>query len=180
MTECKIVSLVKSEGDVLSKGDSVVVVESDKADMDVETFYDGILAAIVVAEGQSAPVGAPIGLLAKPRLKLPRPRPEPIPLLLRPNLLRRRYRRSPTRRGRSLRRPTRRNSRSSTKLMLDLWLGLVRMGGLFLQTWRRPPELRHRREMCLRRKWHHLRQKLLLLLLQRLRPTLRLQFRVLV
>uniref|UniRef100_A0A1D1XQF4 Dihydrolipoamide acetyltransferase component of pyruvate dehydrogenase complex n=1 Tax=Anthurium amnicola TaxID=1678845 RepID=A0A1D1XQF4_9ARAE len=65
MTEGKIVSWVKSEGDRLSKGDSVVVVESDKADMDVETFYDGILAAIVVPEGQSAPVGAPIGLLAE-------------------------------------------------------------------------------------------------------------------
>ncbi|KAK7280495.1 hypothetical protein RJT34_25559 [Clitoria ternatea] len=63
MTEGKIVSWIKSEGDILSKGDSVVVVESDKADMDVETFYDGILAAIVVSEGQSAPVGAAIGLL---------------------------------------------------------------------------------------------------------------------
>ena len=65
MTEGKIVSWVKSEGDVLSKGESVVVVESDKADMDVETFYDGILAAIVVGEGETAPVGAPIGLLAE-------------------------------------------------------------------------------------------------------------------
>ncbi|KAL5826062.1 hypothetical protein ACOSQ3_017901 [Xanthoceras sorbifolium] len=65
MTEGKIVSWIKSEGDVLSKGESVVVVESDKADMDVETFYDGILAAIVVPEGESAPVGAPIGILAE-------------------------------------------------------------------------------------------------------------------
>ncbi|WOL20073.1 dihydrolipoyllysine-residue acetyltransferase [Canna indica] len=65
MTEGKIVSWVKAEGDRLSKGESVVVVESDKADMDVETFYDGILAAIVVPEGESAPVGAPIGLLAE-------------------------------------------------------------------------------------------------------------------
>ncbi|KAI4368997.1 hypothetical protein MLD38_017492 [Melastoma candidum] len=65
MTEGKIVSWVKSEGDVLSKGESVVVVESDKADMDVETFYDGILVAIVVPEGESAPVGAPIGILAE-------------------------------------------------------------------------------------------------------------------
>ncbi|XP_023914907.1 dihydrolipoyllysine-residue acetyltransferase component 4 of pyruvate dehydrogenase complex, chloroplastic isoform X1 [Quercus suber] len=65
MTEGKIVSWIKSEGDMLSKGESVVVVESDKADMDVETFYDGILAAIVVPEGDSAPVGAPIGLLAE-------------------------------------------------------------------------------------------------------------------
>jgi len=65
MTEGKIVSWIKSEGDLLSKGESVVVVESDKADMDVETFYDGILAAIVVPEGETAPVGAPIGLLAE-------------------------------------------------------------------------------------------------------------------
>ncbi|KAF8389781.1 hypothetical protein HHK36_024300 [Tetracentron sinense] len=65
MTEGKIVSWVKSEGDVLSKGESVVVVESDKADMDVETFYDGVLAVIVVGEGETAPVGAPIGLLAE-------------------------------------------------------------------------------------------------------------------
>ncbi|KAG0485559.1 hypothetical protein HPP92_009638 [Vanilla planifolia] len=65
MTEGKIVSWIKSEGDRLSKGESVVVVESDKADMDVETFYDGILAAIVVPEGETAPVGASIGLLAE-------------------------------------------------------------------------------------------------------------------
>ncbi|KAK9105692.1 hypothetical protein Scep_022536 [Stephania cephalantha] len=65
MTEGKIVSWIKSEGDSLSKGDSVVVVESDKADMDVESFYDGVLAAIVVSEGETAPVGAPIGLLAE-------------------------------------------------------------------------------------------------------------------
>ncbi|KAG5565307.1 hypothetical protein RHGRI_001264 [Rhododendron griersonianum] len=36
MTEDKIVSWIKSEGDILSKGESVVVVESEKADMDVE------------------------------------------------------------------------------------------------------------------------------------------------
>ncbi|KAI7980557.1 hypothetical protein LOK49_Contig136G00005 [Camellia lanceoleosa] len=33
--------------------------------MDVETFYDGILAAIIVGEGEVALVGAPIGLLAE-------------------------------------------------------------------------------------------------------------------
>ncbi|RYQ93554.1 hypothetical protein Ahy_B09g099825 [Arachis hypogaea] len=65
MTEGKIVSWIKSEGETLSKGESVVVVESDKADMDVETFYDGILAAIVVPDGETAPVGAPIALLAE-------------------------------------------------------------------------------------------------------------------
>ncbi|KAJ6796781.1 Uncharacterized protein M6B38_220230 [Iris pallida] len=71
MTEGKIVSWIKSEGDKLSRGESVVVVESDKADMDVETFYDGILAAIVVNEGDVAPVGAPIGLLAESEDEIP-------------------------------------------------------------------------------------------------------------
>lgn len=65
MTEGKIVSWVKNEGDKLSKGESVVVVESDKADMDVETFYDGYLAYIAVGEGEVAPVGTAIGLLAE-------------------------------------------------------------------------------------------------------------------
>ncbi|XP_071741780.1 dihydrolipoyllysine-residue acetyltransferase component 5 of pyruvate dehydrogenase complex, chloroplastic-like [Rutidosis leptorrhynchoides] len=65
MTEGKIVSWVKSEGDKLSKGEPVVVVESDKADMDVETFYDGYLAAIMVEEGGVAAVGSAIAFLAE-------------------------------------------------------------------------------------------------------------------
>ncbi|KAL3641378.1 hypothetical protein CASFOL_016346 [Castilleja foliolosa] len=65
MTEGKIVSWIKSEGDKLAKGESVVVVESDKADMDVESFYDGYLAAIFVDEGLSAAVGSTIALLAE-------------------------------------------------------------------------------------------------------------------
>ncbi|PSS00155.1 Dihydrolipoyllysine-residue acetyltransferase component 5 of pyruvate dehydrogenase [Actinidia chinensis var. chinensis] len=65
MTEGKIVSWIRSEGDKLSKGESVVVVESDKADMDVETFYDGYLAVIMVEEGGVASVGSAIALLAE-------------------------------------------------------------------------------------------------------------------
>ncbi|KAK7279709.1 hypothetical protein RJT34_24766 [Clitoria ternatea] len=71
MTEGKIVSWIKSEGDKLSKGDSVVVVESDKADMDVETFYDGYLAAIVVEEGGVAAVGSAIAFLAETEDEIP-------------------------------------------------------------------------------------------------------------
>lgn len=65
MTEGKIVSWVKSPGDKVEKGETVVVVESDKADMDVESFYEGYLAVIAVAAGDSAPVGAPIALVAE-------------------------------------------------------------------------------------------------------------------
>jgi pyruvate dehydrogenase E2 component (dihydrolipoamide acetyltransferase) len=59
------VSWTAAEGDRVNKGDAVVVVESDKADMDVETFYDGIVAVVLVPAGESAPVGAPIALLAE-------------------------------------------------------------------------------------------------------------------
>lgn len=65
MTEGKIISWTAAEGDRVAKGDPVVVVESDKADMDVETFYDGIIAAVLVPTGGIAPVGAPIALLAE-------------------------------------------------------------------------------------------------------------------
>ncbi|PLZ88827.1 branched-chain alpha-keto acid dehydrogenase subunit E2 [Fischerella thermalis CCMEE 5198] len=65
MTEGKIVSWEKSPGDKVEKGETVVVVESDKADMDVESFYEGYLAHIIVQAGETAPVGAAIALLAE-------------------------------------------------------------------------------------------------------------------
>jgi pyruvate dehydrogenase E2 component (dihydrolipoamide acetyltransferase) len=65
MTEGKIVSWVKAPGDKVEKGETVVVVESDKADMDVESFYEGYLGLIVVPAGESAPVGAAIALIAE-------------------------------------------------------------------------------------------------------------------
>jgi pyruvate dehydrogenase E2 component (dihydrolipoamide acetyltransferase) len=65
MTEGKITSWVKSPGDKVEKGETVVIVESDKADMDVETFYEGYLGAIAVPEGEVAPVGAAIAYVAE-------------------------------------------------------------------------------------------------------------------
>ncbi|KAI7844732.1 hypothetical protein COHA_001617 [Chlorella ohadii] len=65
MTEGKIVSWLKSPGDKVKKGESIVVVESDKADMDVESFAEGILGAIVVPEGGVAGVGTPIAFVAE-------------------------------------------------------------------------------------------------------------------
>jgi pyruvate dehydrogenase E2 component (dihydrolipoamide acetyltransferase) len=65
MTEGKIVSWTKSPGDKVSKGETLLIVESDKADMDVEAFYDGFLGVMVVPAGESAAVGATIGYLAE-------------------------------------------------------------------------------------------------------------------
>ena len=65
MTEGKITSWVKSPGDKVEKGETVVIVESDKADMDVETFYEGYLGVIITPEGESAPVGSAIAYVAE-------------------------------------------------------------------------------------------------------------------
>ncbi|MBW4578327.1 MAG: 2-oxo acid dehydrogenase subunit E2 [Tildeniella nuda ZEHNDER 1965/U140] len=65
MTEGKIVSWTKEPGDKVEKGETVVVVESDKADMDVESFYEGYLGAIVVPAGETAPVGEAIALIVE-------------------------------------------------------------------------------------------------------------------
>ena len=48
MTEGKIVEWLKNPGDKVERGESVLVVESDKADMDVESFQDGYLAAVLM------------------------------------------------------------------------------------------------------------------------------------
>ena len=65
MTEGKIVEWLKKPGDKVKRGESVLVVESDKADMDVESFQDGYLAVILIPDGSSAPVGETIGLIVE-------------------------------------------------------------------------------------------------------------------
>ncbi|MEB3297738.1 MAG: dihydrolipoamide acetyltransferase family protein [Cyanobacteriota bacterium] len=65
MTEGKIVEWLKKPGDRVERGESVLVVESDKADMDVEAFQEGFLAAVLMPAGSSAPVGETIGLIVE-------------------------------------------------------------------------------------------------------------------
>ena len=65
MKEGKVVSWLKSEGDAIEAGEAIMVVESDKADMDVEAFEDGFLAKIIVGEGEMAPVGEAVALIAE-------------------------------------------------------------------------------------------------------------------
>ena len=65
MTEGKIVEWLKQPGDKVGRGESVLVVESDKADMDVEAFQEGYLAAVLMPAGSTAPVGETIGLIVE-------------------------------------------------------------------------------------------------------------------
>ena len=65
MKEGRVVSWLKNEGDEIEAGEAIMVVESDKADMDVEAFEDGFLAKIIVGEGEMAPVGEAVALIAE-------------------------------------------------------------------------------------------------------------------
>ena len=65
MKEGRVVSWLKNEGDPIEAGEAIMVVESDKADMDVEAFEDGILAKILVGEGEMAPVGDAVAIIAE-------------------------------------------------------------------------------------------------------------------
>ncbi|PSL05280.1 pyruvate dehydrogenase E2 component (dihydrolipoamide acetyltransferase) [Haloactinopolyspora alba] len=53
----------KQVGDEVKTGDTLVEIETDKAVMEHESYDDGVLAEIVVAEGGTAPIGSPIAKL---------------------------------------------------------------------------------------------------------------------
>jgi pyruvate dehydrogenase E2 component (dihydrolipoamide acetyltransferase) len=71
MKEGKVVSWLKAVGDAIESGEAIMVVESDKADMDVEAFDDGFLAAIITDEGETSDVGAPVALIAAQEADIP-------------------------------------------------------------------------------------------------------------
>jgi pyruvate dehydrogenase E2 component (dihydrolipoamide acetyltransferase) len=54
----------KHTGDQVKRGEVLLEIETDKANMDLESYADGILARIIVTEGETAEVGTPIGIVA--------------------------------------------------------------------------------------------------------------------
>jgi pyruvate dehydrogenase E2 component (dihydrolipoamide acetyltransferase) len=63
MTEGAISTWRKQPGEVVETGDVLVEIETDKAVMEYEAYQAGTLAQILVPEGQTAEIGAPIALL---------------------------------------------------------------------------------------------------------------------
>lgn len=70
MTSGKIVSWAKKVGDKVSSGDVLLVVESDKADMDVEAYEDGYLAKIITPEGGTAAVGDAVAIIVSDKSEI--------------------------------------------------------------------------------------------------------------
>src|SRR5215831_13864125 len=55
----------KNEGDMVSPGELLAEVETDKATMDFEAFDDGVLLKRLINDGDTVPVGSPIAIIGK-------------------------------------------------------------------------------------------------------------------
>jgi pyruvate dehydrogenase E2 component (dihydrolipoamide acetyltransferase) len=65
MTAGKVVKWLKRPGERIRRGDVIAIVETDKANVDVESFLEGVLEKILVQPGdERLPVGTPLALIA--------------------------------------------------------------------------------------------------------------------
>jgi pyruvate dehydrogenase E2 component (dihydrolipoamide acetyltransferase) len=64
MDEGTIAKWLKHEGDEVKRGDIIAEIETDKSNMELESYANGILAQIIVQEGQTAALGQPIAMIA--------------------------------------------------------------------------------------------------------------------
>jgi pyruvate dehydrogenase E2 component (dihydrolipoamide acetyltransferase) len=64
MEEGKLVKWLKNEGDAIKSGDPLAEVETDKAIMELVARGDGVLRKRILNEGDSAPVGTLVGVIA--------------------------------------------------------------------------------------------------------------------
>jgi pyruvate dehydrogenase E2 component (dihydrolipoamide acetyltransferase) len=64
MNEGIILKWLKKEGEKVKQGETLVEIESDKADMELEAYDSGVLRKILVPDGGKAGIGAPIGIIA--------------------------------------------------------------------------------------------------------------------
>ncbi|MGB7889288.1 MAG: dihydrolipoamide acetyltransferase family protein [Xanthobacteraceae bacterium] len=64
VAEGKITKWFKSAGEVVKPGDNLFEIETDKVSMEVPSTVTGTLSEIRVAEGEVAPVGAVVGVIA--------------------------------------------------------------------------------------------------------------------
>ena len=73
MTVGTLVKWLKNEGDAVKTGDMLAEVETDKATMELESFFDGTLLKQFVAAGAQVEIGAPLAAIGKPGEKIDAP-----------------------------------------------------------------------------------------------------------
>jgi pyruvate dehydrogenase E2 component (dihydrolipoamide acetyltransferase) len=65
MTDGVVASWTKNVGDAVKSGEVLAEIETDKATMEFESFYDGVLLHIGVETGQSAPVNSILAIIGE-------------------------------------------------------------------------------------------------------------------
>jgi pyruvate dehydrogenase E2 component (dihydrolipoamide acetyltransferase) len=66
MREGTIIRWLKSEGDQVERGEAIAEIETDKANIEIESFSAGVLRKIIGQEGDVLPVGQVIAVVAAP------------------------------------------------------------------------------------------------------------------
>ncbi|MDQ7850709.1 MAG: dihydrolipoamide acetyltransferase family protein [Armatimonadota bacterium] len=66
MTEGKVLRWIKQQGEAVQVGEALAEIETDKVNVELPADEAGVLAQILVPEGQTVPVGQPIAIIARP------------------------------------------------------------------------------------------------------------------
>jgi pyruvate dehydrogenase E2 component (dihydrolipoamide acetyltransferase) len=70
MSEGTLVRWVKGKGESVAKGEILAEIETDKATVEVDSPYDGIVHQLLVDQGSVVPVGAAIAIISAPGEKV--------------------------------------------------------------------------------------------------------------
>jgi pyruvate dehydrogenase E2 component (dihydrolipoamide acetyltransferase) len=81
MTSGRLLEWHVAPGDRVAKGDIVATVDTDKAEIDIETFHSGVVEALLVEPGTKVGVGAVLATIANGAVVSPpqAPAPDPAP-----------------------------------------------------------------------------------------------------
>jgi pyruvate dehydrogenase E2 component (dihydrolipoamide acetyltransferase) len=66
MDEGTLAEWTKNEGDAIEEGEILAEVETDKATMEMESFFEGTLLKLLASPGDALPVGAPMAIIGEP------------------------------------------------------------------------------------------------------------------
>lgn len=80
MEEGTVLQWLKRVGDEVAAGEPLVEIETDKANMVYEADVAGALTEILVADGETAPVGSPIARIGEPAASAPAAAAEQAPV----------------------------------------------------------------------------------------------------
>lgn len=79
MAEGTLVRWVKVEGDQVNKGEILAEIETDKATVEVDSGFSGVVLQHLVNQGDIVPIGTPIAVIGEPGEKVAPPAGEPAP-----------------------------------------------------------------------------------------------------